>query len=117
MTSTVPTSGSRRTVTKVSKVLEMQNSLGMHARPAALFVKTASRFESEIEVDCDGNCVSGKSIMGLLMLEAQCGAMLKVTAVGSDAAEAIKAIQQLMRYKFYEDEFAHLLTKDDGKAS
>lgn len=114
MSSSLPPGGNRRTVTKL---LTMQNSLGMHARPAALFVKTASRFESEIEVESEGNCVSGKSIMGLLMLEAQCGSTLKVTATGTDAAEAIKAIQQLMRYKFYEDEFVHMLGKDDGKAS
>jgi phosphocarrier protein len=75
----------------------------LHARPAALFVKTASRFESDITVEKDGNTVSGKSIMGLMTLEAGLGSVLTVTAEGVDAEEALNELQNLVESKFYED--------------
>lgn len=79
------------------------NKFGIHARPAALFVKTVSQFQSDITVDKDGNIASGKSIMGLLTLEGYFGSKLKVTATGPDADEALKALQELIENKFYED--------------
>ena len=79
------------------------NKYGIHARPAALFVKTVSQFQSDIQVDKDGNVASGKSIMGLLTLEGYCGSKLKVIASGPDAGDALKAIQELIDNKFYED--------------
>jgi phosphocarrier protein len=82
---------------------EVLNRYGMHARPAALFVKTAARFICDILVEKDGAVVSGKSIMGLLTLEGHQGAFLKVTASGEDAAEAMEALQIIFENKFYED--------------
>ena len=84
--------------------LTIRNKLGIHARPAALFVKTAAKFDAEILVEKDGMKVSGKSIMGLLTLEGYQGAVIKITAEGSDAGEALDALQDLVEEKlFYED--------------
>lgn len=83
--------------------LKIQNQYGIHARPAALFVKTASRFDCEITVEKDGNQVSGKSIMGLMTLEASMGTVLKVSADGPDAEEALDELQALVDSKFDED--------------
>lgn len=82
---------------------KIQNKMGLHARPAALFVKTASRFVSDITVLRSGCEVSGKSIMGLMTLEAAMGSMLKVTAEGADAEQALDELQKLIDSKFYED--------------
>jgi len=89
-----------KTIEREFKIL---NKFGIHARPAALFVKTVSQFQSEIIVNKDGNMASGKSIMGLLTLEGYFGSSLKVTATGPDADEALKALQDLIDNKFYED--------------
>ena len=83
--------------------LKVINQLGLHARPAALFVKTASRFESDISVAKDGNSVSGKSIMGLMTLEAGLGSVLMVTAEGMDAEESLNELQHLVGSKFFEE--------------
>ena len=72
----------------------------MHVRPAGLFAKTASRYDAEIEVEKDGNVVSGKSIMALMTLEAVCGSVLKVTAVGPQAAAALDDLEALVGRKF-----------------
>lgn len=89
--------------TIVTRNLKILNQYGIHARPAALFVKTASRFDSDITVEKDGNRVSGKSIMGLMTLEGSCGSVLKVTAEGPDAEEALDELQALIESKFDED--------------
>lgn len=83
--------------------MKIANRFGMHARPAALFVKTAGHFSSEILVEKNGATVSGKSIMGLLTLEAPHGATLRISAEGTDAREALDALQELINKKFYED--------------
>lgn len=83
--------------------LMIVNPLGLHARPAALFVKAATRFESDIIVEKDGNSVSGKSIMGLMTLEVGAGSVLRVSAEGPDAEEALDELQTLVSNKFYED--------------
>lgn len=90
-------------MTTIERELKIKNKFGIHARPAALFVKTVSQFQSDVQVDKDGNMASGKSIMGLLTLEGYCGSTLKVTAVGPDAEEALNALQELVDNKFYED--------------
>ncbi len=87
----------------LSREFTVLNRFGIHARPAALFVKTASRFQCELTVERDGMVASGKSIMGLLTLEGYQGSVIKVTAVGSDANEALDAIGELMAQKFFED--------------
>jgi phosphocarrier protein HPr len=87
----------------LARELKIVNQLGLHARPAALFVKTASRYESDVTVDKDGNSVSGKSIMGLMTLEAGLGSILRVTAQGPDAEQVLDELEALVAQKFYED--------------
>ena len=92
--------GATQAVTREFKIL---NKFGIHARPAALFVKTVSQFKSEVTVDREGMTASGKSIMGLLTLEGYQGSVLKITASGSDAEACLQAIGDLIARKFYED--------------
>ena len=89
--------------TIIVREFKMLNKYGLHARPAALFVKSASRFDSEVTVEKDGNKVSGKSIMGLMTLEASFGSILKVTAQGPDAGEMLDELQALIESKFDEE--------------
>ncbi|MCH2381318.1 MAG: HPr family phosphocarrier protein [Pedosphaera sp.] len=87
----------------VSREMVVQNQLGLHARPASMFVKMATRFKSEILVVKEGEEVNGKSIMGLMMLAAGPGTTLTVTAEGSDAAEAVNELEQLVNRNFEEE--------------
>jgi phosphocarrier protein len=79
------------------------NKLGLHARPAAMFVRIANRYNSEIWVEKDGEEINGKSIMGLMLLAAGCGSKLKVTAIGPDSTEALGDLQELISRKFDEE--------------
>jgi phosphocarrier protein len=88
------------TMTKDFVVL---NKLGIHARPAAMFVKTANRFSCDIFVEKDGEKVNGKSIMGLMMLAAGPGSKLKIHAEGQDASAALTELETLIKRKFDED--------------
>ncbi len=81
----------------------VQNRYGIHARPAALLVKSASRFACEILIEKNGVKVNAKSIMGLLTLEGNHGARLRIHATGADAAEAVAALVELFDRKFFED--------------
>ena len=83
--------------------LVIENQLGLHARPAAAFVKTVNNFQAEITVTKDGESVNGKSIMGLLTLAAARGTKLVIEAEGDDAAEVVDAIQSLVEGNFNED--------------
>jgi len=85
------------------KEFTIQNKLGIHARPAAQFVKMANRFQCEITVEKDGEEVDGKSIMGLMMLAAGHGSVILVTANGDDADSALEAIGELINNKFEEE--------------
>jgi phosphocarrier protein len=85
------------------KEFTILNKLGIHARPAAQFVKTANRFQADIFVEKDGEEVDGKSIMGLMMLAAGHGSIITVTSEGEDADAAISAIEELIARKFEED--------------
>ena len=82
----------------------ISNKLGMHARPAAQFVKRASKYASNIWVEKDDEQVNGKSIMGLMMLAAGHGAKLIVTAEGADAEEAVKELGALIQNGFEDAE-------------
>ena len=84
--------------------VEIVNPAGMHARPAAEFVKLAGRFASEIRVEKDGLEVNGKSIMGVLMLAAEHGSRLRLSATGSDAEDALEALSDLVGRGFEEVE-------------
>lgn len=79
------------------------NKLGLHARASALFVKTASRFASEIKIEREGVEVNGKSIMGIMMLAAAKGSFIRVKTEGSDEAEAMDTLGELIRNGFGED--------------
>ena len=80
--------------------LLIRNQLGLHARACALFVKTASRFKSEVMVSRDGLEVNGKSIMGVMMLAAEEGSTILLKAMGADEGDALTAIQELVDGKF-----------------
>ncbi|HEX6535443.1 MAG TPA: HPr family phosphocarrier protein [Gemmatimonadaceae bacterium] len=82
--------------------IRIANKNGLHARPAAELVKIASRFQSEITMVRDDLQVNGKSIMGVMMLAAECGAELIVRADGPDADQAVRAIVELVDAKFGE---------------
>jgi phosphocarrier protein len=90
-------------VKEVVRDLTVSNKLGVHARPAAMFVKIANKYDCEIYVEKDGETVNGKSIMGLMMLAAGPGSKLRITARGSDATEAVADIEALLKRKFDED--------------
>lgn len=90
-------------VPQSSCILEIKNRRGLHARAAALFVKHAEQFSSEIYVATDTHEVPGRSIMGLLLLSARLGSALKIRAEGHDAAEAICALTNLVESKFHEE--------------
>ena len=82
--------------------VEVPNRLGMHARPCAEFVKLAGSYSSSIKVRKEQLSVNGKSIMGVLMLAAERGSSLTITAEGQDAAVAVKALARLVRGGFGE---------------
>jgi len=88
---------------RIEKELVIANKLGLHARPAAMFVRTASRHTCEVLVEKDGEEVNGKSIMGLMMLAAGCGSRIRVSAVGEGAEQAVKDLEDLIGRKFDEE--------------
>lgn len=81
----------------------IRNRLGLHARPAAVFVKMAGRFEAEVWVEKERVEVNGKSIMGVMMLAAEAGSRIRIRAVGDDARAAVVALVELVRSGFGED--------------
>lgn len=89
--------------TAVTRRVTILNKRGLHARAAAKFVKLAAQFQAEITVTKDGTTVSGRSIMGLMMLAASPGTEIEIGAAGGDAAAALDAIAALIAAKFDED--------------
>jgi phosphocarrier protein HPr len=87
----------------LTKELTIANKLGIHARPAAMFVKIANRFASEIFVEKDDEKINGKSIMGLMMLAAGPGSKLTLHVKGADAQNAILELEALVKRKFDEE--------------
>ena len=85
------------------RILTIRNRAGMHARPAALLVKTASAFASRIFIEKDGERVNGKSIMGVITLGATYQSQLKVIAEGPDELAALDALERLFENRFEED--------------
>jgi phosphocarrier protein HPr len=79
------------------------NKLGIHARPAALFVKVANQFDADVFVEKDGERINGKSIMGLMMLAAGPGSVLTIEASGADAGDALDKLGELVARNFDED--------------
>jgi phosphocarrier protein HPr len=97
---TAKTDAGKNTLTRDVAVL---NRYGIHARPAALLVKAATRFQCEILLEKNGVKVNAKSIMGLLTLEGNHGAKLRIHATGADAADALAVLVDLFEKKFFED--------------
>ena len=86
----------------VERTVQILNKNGLHARPAAEIVKLAAKYKSEITISRDGTEVNGKSIMGVMMLAAECGASIVLRATGEDAEQAVDAIATLIANKFGE---------------
>jgi phosphocarrier protein HPr len=89
--------------TVLSQIFMIKNKFGLHARPSASFVQTASRYRSQIKVEKDGLVADGKSILDLMMLAAAQGARVTIRAQGEDAQEALKALGDLIDGRFGED--------------
>lgn len=87
----------------IKKTASIVNRLGLHARPAALLVSTASRFESEVFFSKEGTRVNGKSIMGVMMLAAEKGSEIVVEAEGPDEVEAVEALLKVFASGFGEE--------------
>jgi phosphocarrier protein HPr len=87
----------------LTKELTIINKSGIHARPAAMFVKVANRFGCDIFVEKDGEKINGKSIMGLMMLAAGPGSKVTLHVKGNDATAAIAELEELVKRKFDED--------------
>jgi len=88
----------------VRRVIRVENQLGLHARAAARFVRTASRFESQIKLTSLNNAreTDGKDILGVMLLAASCGTELQITAEGTDEEAAIAELVQLVQENFRE---------------
>lgn len=82
--------------------VEVVNANGIHARPAAEIVKCAGKYKAHITLARDGMEVNGKSIMGVMMLAAECGATVTIKADGDDAADALEALTALIASRFGE---------------
>src|ERR1700732_3292814 len=90
-------------IQKVEKDVPVINRLGLHARPAAMFVRIASRYRAEVWVEKEGEQINGKSIMGLMMLAAGQGSKLTIRCEGADADKVMEELEELIRQKFNED--------------
>ncbi len=87
----------------VERMVTIKNRAGMHARPAALLVKTASAFAAQVFIEKDSDRVNGKSIMGVITLGATFNTPLKIIADGPDEAQAVDALARLFENRFMED--------------
>jgi phosphocarrier protein len=88
---------------KLAKEFTIVNRLGLHARPAAMFVRIASRHRAEIWVSKEEEEINGKSIMGLMMLAAGQGSKLRIRCEGPDADKAMEELEELIKAGFNED--------------
>ena len=87
----------------IQKEFKILQKLGMHARPAAALVNEMGKFKSTVLVAKDGLEINGKSLMGLMLLAAECGAILTIKVNGPDEAQVVEALDQLFKNKFGED--------------
>ena len=86
----------------VERAFVIGNKLGLHARPAAVFVQTANRFEASVEVEKEDLKIDGKSIMGIMTLAAEMGSSIIVRTTGEDAVAAMEALAKLIESNFGE---------------
>jgi phosphocarrier protein len=84
--------------------VEIRNKAGLHARPSSLFVQIATEYDSEIMVICDDEEINGKSIMGLMLLAAEQGRTLTITADGEDEGDALEALKKLVEVDTFNEE-------------
>lgn len=90
-------------VSPLSRTVTIMNKRGLHARASAKFVTLASQYDAQVQVLKDGSCVTGTSIMGLMMLAAAIGEEITISASGPQGAEALEALVGLVEAKFQED--------------
>ena len=95
--------GSLRLMDMDVQAFTIKNRLGLHARAAALLVKTANKFASEVTIEKDGLEVNGKSIMGILMLAASKGTKITLKVEGRDSVQALQTLGRLIENKFGEE--------------
>jgi len=88
---------------RAERTVKIKNRLGLHARPAMVFVDEASKVKSDVTVHGNGQAVDGKSIMQMMMLAATQGVELKITAEGEDAEQAVDALSRLIESGFGEE--------------
>lgn len=84
--------------------VQIKNKAGLHARPSSLFVQIATEYDSEIMVICDDEEINGKSIMGLMLLAAEQGRTLTITADGEDEDAALEALKKLVEVETFNEE-------------
>jgi phosphocarrier protein HPr len=87
----------------LKKTFEIKNKLGLHARPAALFVQLTNKYKSSVKVSKDNEEVNGKSIMGLMMLAAEQGSQITIIVEGEDAQQLLDKIEEMIAHKFDEE--------------
>jgi phosphocarrier protein len=87
----------------VERTTVIKNRLGLHARPAAAFVKAAGKFTADVSVGKDGVWVNGKSILGVMTLAAECGSTVTVRAEGADAEAATSALIEILSKELVEE--------------
>ena len=87
----------------IQDTFTIKNKFGLHARPAALFVEMASKYDADVKIGKDGLDVNGKSIMGVLMLAAEMGSEITLSVDGNDEKEAFQALFGLLEGKFNEE--------------
>ena len=87
-----------------SRIVEIKNKAGLHARPSSLFVQLVTGFDSDITVKCDDEEINGKSIMGLMLLAAEQGRKLELIADGPDEDEMLDALVDLIEVKNFNEE-------------
>jgi phosphotransferase system HPr (HPr) family protein len=90
-------------LSEIKQTVRLLNKVGLHARPAAMFVQTANTFKSEIKVDKEGKEVDAKSILGILSLAVECNDEVTIKANGEDAEDAIRKLVDLVNSKFGEE--------------
>ena len=89
---------------RVEKEIVVKNRTGLHARPAAIFVQLANKYESDITIVKENQEVNGKSIMGILMLAAEKGAKITIIADGDDAEEALEQLSEILLHDIEPEE-------------
>jgi len=87
----------------IDREMVLENKVGLHARPAAKLVETSNRFKSKITISYNGKQANAKSILNILALGAEHGARIKIRAEGEDEDRAVKALEELIANRFYED--------------